>query len=156
MRGLRLPARARALSSRPVRSPSASSLWRNGAFVRLWTASTVSVFGSLITRMAPPFVAILVLDAGAIEVAFLRSVDLAAALVCGLAAGAWADRLRRRPVLIWADLGRALLLLSVPVAAVTGLLSLPQRPARPLHGAPPAARAAAVVAVTWRDEPIGG
>ncbi len=96
-----------------MRSPFTSWLWRNGAFVRLWTASTISVFGSLITRLALPFVAILVLDAGAIEVAALRSVDLAAALVFGLAAGAWVDRLRRRPVLIASDLGRAVLLVSV-------------------------------------------
>jgi MFS family permease len=109
-----------------VPAPFGSPLWRNGAFVRLWTASTISVFGSLITRMALPFVAILVLDAGAIEVAFLRSIDLAAALVFGLAAGAWVDRLRRRPVLIWSDLGRAALLLSVPVAFVLGALSLAQ------------------------------
>lgn len=109
-----------------VPSPFASPLWRNGAFVRLWTASTISVFGSLITRMALPFVAILVLDAGAIEIAALRSVDLAAALVFGLVAGAWVDRLHRRPVLIWSDLGRAALLLSVPVAAVLGVMSLAQ------------------------------
>jgi len=119
-------ARAAPLSCRTVPSPRVSPLWRNGAFVRLWTASTISVFGSLITRMALPFVAILILDAGAIEVAFLRSVDLAAALVFGLVAGAWVDRLRRRPVLIWSDLGRAALLLSVPIAFVAGVLSLVQ------------------------------
>ena len=107
-------------------SPIDSPLWRNGAFVRFWLGRTISIFGSFITRLALPFVAILVLDAGAIEVAFLRSIDLAAALVFGLAAGAWVDRLRRRPVLIWSDLGRALLLVSVPVAAVLGVLSLAQ------------------------------
>ena len=85
-------------------------MWNNGAFVRFWTGRTISIFGSLITRMALPFVAILVLDAGAVEVAFLRSVDLAAALIFGLFAGAWVDRLRRRPVLIWSDLLRGALL----------------------------------------------
>lgn len=104
----------------------ASPLWRNGAFVRVWAAATISIFGSLITRMALPFVAILVLGAGPFEVAILRSLDVMAALVFGLAAGAWVDRLRRRPVLVWADLGRALLLASVPVAFVFGALSLAQ------------------------------
>jgi MFS family permease len=107
-----------------VPRPFASPIWRNGAFVRVWTAATISIFGSLITRMALPFVAILVLSAGPIEVAVLRSLDLVAALLVGLVAGAWVDRLRRRPVLIWADLGRALLLLSLPLAFVLGLLTL--------------------------------
>ena len=57
----------------------ASPLWRNGAFVRIWTAATISIFGSLITRMALPFVAILVLSAGPFEVAILRSLDVLAA-----------------------------------------------------------------------------
>ncbi|HLA15360.1 MAG TPA: MFS transporter [Candidatus Limnocylindrales bacterium] len=103
-----------------------SSLWSNGAFVRFWSAATVSIFGSLITRMALPFVAILVLDAGPIEVAVLRGMDVAAALVFGLVAGAWVDRLRRRPVLIWADIGRAVLLVSIPAAFVAGWLSFAQ------------------------------
>src|SRR5262245_17426995 len=76
--------------------------------------------------MALPFVAILVLDAGAVEVALLRSVDLAAALVFGLLAGAWVDRLRRRPVLIWSDLVRAALLASIPVAYFLDALSMAQ------------------------------
>jgi MFS family permease len=107
-----------------VPRPFASPIWRNGAFVRVWTAATISIFGSLITRMALPFVAILVLSAGPIQVAVLRSLDLVAVLLVGLVAGAWVDRLRRRPVLIWADVGRALLLLSIPLAFVLGALSL--------------------------------
>ena len=103
-----------------------SPLWSNGAFVRLWTGRTISIFGSLITRMALPFVAILVLDSGAIEVAALRSIDLAAALLFGLLAGAWVDRLRRRPILIWSDLIRAVLLASIPFAFVIGALTLAQ------------------------------
>ncbi|HEX6129810.1 MAG TPA: MFS transporter [Candidatus Limnocylindria bacterium] len=103
-----------------------SPLWSNGAFVRLWTGRTISIFGSLITRMALPFVAILVLDAGAVEIAFLRSVDLAAALVFGLFAGAWVDRLRRRPILVWSDLARAVLLGSIPLAFVLDVLTLAQ------------------------------
>ncbi len=103
-----------------------SALWRNQAFVRVWTAATISVFVSLVSGIALPFVAILVLGAGPLEVAALGMVELAAALVVGLVAGAWVDRLRRRPVLIWADLGRAVLLGSIPLAFVAGVLSLGQ------------------------------
>jgi MFS family permease len=102
------------------------SLWRNGAFLRVWSAATISVFGSFVTRIALPFVAILTLGAGPVEVAVLRSMELVAALVVGLVAGAWVDRLRRRPVLIWADIGRAVLLGSIPLAALGGWLTLLQ------------------------------
>jgi len=109
-----------------VRNPFGSPLWRNSAFVRVWSAATISIFGSLITRIALPLVAILVLGSGALEVAVLRGLDLGVALVFGLVAGAWVDRLRRRPVLIWADLGRAILLGSVPVAFALGVLTFAQ------------------------------
>lgn len=101
------------------------SLWRNSAFQRVWAAATVSIFGSLVTRVALPFVAIVTLNADEVGVALVRSMDLIAGLSVGLVAGAWVDRLRRRPVLIWADLGRAALLVLVPIAAVGGWLSLP-------------------------------
>ena len=109
-----------------MRRPFQSPLWSNSAFVRVWSAATISIFGSLITRMALPFVAILVLGAGAFEVALVRSIDLLAALLFGLIVGAWVDRLRRRPVMIWADLGRAVLLVTIPIAAVGGWLTLAQ------------------------------
>ena len=111
------------LCSLRMRNPFASPLWRNAAFVRVWTAATVSIFGSLVTRMALPLAAILVLGSGAIEVAILRGLDLGATLVFGLVAGAWVDRLRRRPVMIWADLGRVVLLGSIPVAFALGSLT---------------------------------
>jgi MFS family permease len=103
-----------------------ASIWRSGAFVRLWTATTVSYFGSFITRTALPLAAILVLGAGPLEISALRGLELVAGLLIGLVAGAWVDRLRRRPIMIWADIGRAVLLGSIPVAAVIGVLALPQ------------------------------
>jgi MFS family permease len=102
------------------------SIWRNGAFVRVWTAATISIFGSLITRLALPYVAILVLTVGPIGVAGLRATEIVAGLLVGLLAGAWVDRLRRRPVMIVADVGRAILLGSVPLAAMGGCLTLAQ------------------------------
>ncbi|HEX5148126.1 MAG TPA: hypothetical protein VFW02_03515, partial [Candidatus Limnocylindrales bacterium] len=106
-----------------MRNPFSSPLWRNAAFLRVWSAATISIFGSLITRMALPLAAILVLGSGALEVAVLRSLEVGATLLVGLVAGAWVDRLRRRPVLIWADLGRAVLLASIPVAFALGALT---------------------------------
>ena len=106
-----------------MRNPFRSPLFRNQAFLRVWSAATVSIFGSLITRIALPLLAILTLGAGPIEVAVLRGMDLGATLVVALVAGAWVDRLRRRPVLIWADLGRAALLGSIPLAFVFGALT---------------------------------
>jgi MFS family permease len=108
-----------------VVEPPAPPLWRNGDFVRLLAAATVSQVGSFITRTALPFAAILALGAGAGEVAVIRGAEIVAGLTIGLVAGAWVDRLRRRPVMVWADLGRAVLLGSIPVASVTGSLTLP-------------------------------
>jgi MFS family permease len=101
-------------------------LWAHADFVRLWTASTVSVFGTLITRTALPFAAILVLGAGPVDLGLLSIAQLLPAFAIGLVAGAWVDRLRRRPIMIAADLGRAALLTTIPVAAIAGVLSLPQ------------------------------
>jgi len=102
----------------------APGLWRNGAFLRVWSAATISIFGSLVTRLALPFAAILLLGAGAAEMAGIRAAEAAAALAVGLVAGAWVDRLRRRPVLVAADVGRAVLLGSIPIAALGGWLTL--------------------------------
>jgi len=103
-----------------------ASLWRNRSFVAMWSAGTISIFGSLITRTALPFAAILVLNAGPLEVSALRGVEQVAALIFGLVAGAWVDRLRRRPIMIWADIGRAILLGSIPVAFLAHSLGMTQ------------------------------
>jgi MFS family permease len=112
------------VESADVDTPPVPSLWRDRDFVRLWSAGTISIFGSLIGRTALPFVAILTLGAGALEVSALRSLELLAGLLVGLFAGAWVDRIRRRPIMIGADLGRAVLLASIPVAAIAGVLGL--------------------------------
>jgi MFS family permease len=108
-----------------VTPPAVTPLRRDPDFIQLWAATIVSQVGSFITRTALPFAAILVLQAGPGQVAIIRAAELIAGLTIGLLAGAWVDRLRRRPVMIWADLGRAALLGSIPIAAVAGQLSLP-------------------------------
>jgi MFS family permease len=100
------------------------SLWRHGDFMRLWTAQTISQFGSQITFLALPLAAILILKASAFEVAVLGALEFAPWLLLSLPAGAWIDRMRRRPVLIVADVGRAVALLSVPAAYAVDALTL--------------------------------
>ncbi len=99
-------------------------LWRDSDFLKLWGGQTVSVVGSLVTKFVLPLVAVLTLRATQPQVALLYIADVAPALALGLAAGALADRVRRRPLLISADIGRALALLTVPLAAALGELSL--------------------------------
>ena len=100
------------------------SIWQNGAFVRLFTAASVSYVGSFVTRTALPLAAIYGLHAGPLELSAIRSFEFVGWLLVGFVAGAWVDRLRRRPVMIWTDLGRAVILASIPVAAILGTITL--------------------------------
>jgi len=101
-------------------------LWRNPGFLRFWAADTVSVFGSLITRIALPFTAILMLDASAFEMSLLVLADLLPSCVVGLPVGVWVDRQRRLPLMIASDVMRAAVLVSIPIAAAFDALTLPQ------------------------------
>jgi MFS family permease len=92
-------------------------IWRNRDFKRLWTAATVSAFGTDITLTAFPFVAILTLDATPWHLGLLRIATMLPAFLVGLIAGAWLDRVRRRPIMIASDWIRAALLVTVPIAA---------------------------------------
>lgn len=102
------------------------ALWHNQDFRRLWAAQTVSQFGSEITGLALPLLAILVLHASTFEVAALAVVDWLPFFLFSLPAGVWIDRLPRRPILIAADLGRAAVLGSIPLAYVFDVLTLGQ------------------------------
>jgi MFS family permease len=93
-----------------------TSLWRHRDFMRLWSAETISQLGSQVTLLALPLAAILILDATAFQVGALSSIEFAPFLLVGLPAGVWVDRLRRRPILIAGDLGRAVVLASIPIA----------------------------------------
>ena len=91
----------------------------------LMTAQSASTFGSFITRAALPLLAIIGLGISAEEAAIIAGMDLIAATLASQIAGVWIDRLPRRPVMIAADLLRALLLASIPLAAfMTGGVSL--------------------------------
>ena len=103
-----------------------TSLWRHADFMKLWAGQTVSELGSVVTRTAVPLVALLVLGAGPFELAFVVVAQSLAVLLVGFFAGAWVDRLRRKPLLIGADALRALLLFSIPVAYFAGVLRMEQ------------------------------
>jgi MFS family permease len=99
-------------------------LWRHPDFVKLWSAETVSQFGTQFTQLALPLAAIDVLHASAFEVAALVTVEFLPFLLVSLPAGVWVDRLRRRPILVIGDISRALLLASIPVAYAFGSLTV--------------------------------
>ncbi|WP_239677250.1 MFS transporter [Natronosporangium hydrolyticum] len=93
-------------------------------FRQLFASTTVSQIGLQITQLAMSLVAIDQLGAGEFEAGLLITVQFSAFLLMGLPAGALVDRLRRRSVLIASDLGRAVLLVSVPVAWWAELLTI--------------------------------
>ncbi len=94
--------------------------------MKLWAGQTVSELGSVVTRTAVPLVALLVLGAGPFEMALIIVSASLAVLLVGFFAGAWVDRLRRRPLLIWADVMRAVLLFSIPAAYLADVLRIEQ------------------------------
>ena len=94
--------------------------------MKLWAGQTVSELGSVVTRTAVPLVALLALGAGPFEMAMLVVSASLAVLLVGFLAGAWVDRLRRRPLLILADAIRAVVLFSIPAAYQIGVLRIEQ------------------------------
>ena len=110
-------------TSPPIGSP-VGSLWRHPDFMKLWTGQTVSLFGTLLTRVALPFIAVLILGANAAQMAILTGLRVAPALLLGLVAGQIVDRVSRRNVMLLADLGRAATLLCIPVAFLLHALRL--------------------------------
>ena len=103
-----------------------SSLWHHGNFLRLWTAQAVSLFGTQVTSLALPTVAILLLHASSIEVGVLVAIPWVAYLCVGLCAGVIVDHFPRRRIMIVADIGRAMALGSIPLAFALDLESSAQ------------------------------
>jgi MFS family permease len=99
----------------------------NVGFRRLWAGQTISLFGDQVSLLAFPLVAVLALHAGAAEMGYLVAAQMAPNIVFALHAGAWVDRYRHhRAVMITADTGRAVILLSVPAAFELGGLTIEQ------------------------------
>jgi MFS family permease len=112
---------AAAAAAAPSRRPS---LWRHVEYVKLWTAATISQMGSQVSLIAIPFIAAVVLHAAAFQVALLGTFEMLPFIFFALPAGAWLDRVRRRPVLIAGDLGRAAALATIPIAYALGVLTI--------------------------------
>src|SRR5947209_4179254 len=96
----------------------------NTNFLTVWVGETISVFGSQLTFVALPLLAALKLHASPEQMGLLGAAGLGPWLLFGLPAGVWVDRLPRRRILITADIGRALLLASIPAAALFGPLHI--------------------------------
>jgi len=105
---------------------SFSGLWRHRDFLTLWTGQTISQLGSHVGAGALRYTAILVLGATPVQLSLLAAAQILPVLILGLLVGVWVDRRHRRPLLIAADVGRGLLLLSVPAAALLGVLRAEQ------------------------------
>ncbi|MGI8881482.1 MAG: MFS transporter [Jatrophihabitans sp.] len=93
-------------------------------FRRLWAAVGTSSFGSALSAVALPLIALFSVHASAVELGALIGVEQVAWLAFGLLAGVWVDRWPRKRVMVLADIGRAVLVGLLPVAAWTGVLQL--------------------------------
>jgi predicted MFS family arabinose efflux permease len=112
----------------PAAAPAAPPpLLRQPEFLKLWAAQSISQLGDQVTYLALPLVAVLTLDASAAQMGFLVAAELLPHLFFSLLAGVWIERSqRRRHLMILADVARALLLASVPLAYAFDVLSFPQ------------------------------
>lgn len=102
------------------------SLWRHRDFLLLWGGQTVSDVGSRVTQFALPLAALLILHATTFEVAALTAATTLAFLLVALPAGSIVDRTAKKRLMIWCDLGRVVVLASIPIAAVAGVLTMAQ------------------------------
>ncbi|WP_431919789.1 MFS transporter [Nonomuraea jabiensis] len=104
----------------------ASSLWRNRDFMLLWAGQSVSMTGTELTAVALPFAAMTVLGASPLQISLLTACGFLPHLVASLPVGALVDRHRRRPLMIWCNVCQAVVLGSVPLAALLDGLGFAQ------------------------------
>ncbi|MDQ3493858.1 MAG: MFS transporter [Chloroflexota bacterium] len=105
-------------------APRRPGLIRHPDFVKLWSAETISQFGTQVSLLALPLIAATFLNVPPFEFALLATFEFLPFILLSLPAGVWVDRLRRRPILIVTDIGRGLALLSVPVAVFFDALTI--------------------------------
>ena len=102
--------------------PKLTGLWTSRDFLRLWAGGTMSLLGSELGALG--LVAVLTLEASPSQMGMLGAAGTAPVVLFGLGVGVWADRMRRRPVLVIAGIVRALSLGSIPTAYALGVLSI--------------------------------
>jgi MFS family permease len=105
-------------------SDASRSLLRHPEFVKLWSAQTISQFGTQVTLLALPIIAATTLNVTPFEFGLLGTIEFLPFILLSLPAGVWVDRLRRRPILIAGDLVRAAALISIPVAFALDVLTI--------------------------------
>lgn len=98
-------------------------LLRHADFLNVWTAETISHFGAQISLFAVPLIAAVSLGASPLQMGVLAAAGRVPQLLLGFIAGAWVDRLPRRPIMIAANVGRMIVTAMIPVAALTGNLT---------------------------------
>jgi MFS family permease len=105
---------------------SADSLWRNAPFVRFWSAQSISQFGDRVSELAVPLIAVTDLHASAVQVSALTALIWAPNLLA-MVMGAWVDHQpHKRRLMVAADLFRAVVLISLPIAAAAGVMTIGQ------------------------------
>lgn len=109
----------------PEKEP-AGSLWRHRDFMLLWSGQTVSLFGSQVSWLAVPLVAVVVLKATTFQVAALGAVNALPPVLFSLPAGVLVDRRHKRQVMIACDIGSAAAMASIPLAGTVGHVTLTQ------------------------------
>jgi hypothetical protein len=105
---------------------SLRGLWRSADFRRLFASSTITAFGAQVTNLALPLTAALLLSATPFEMGVLVALETLPFALVSLHAGVLIDRVRKLPVLIACGAGRGIALLSIPIAAWTGVLTVHQ------------------------------
>ena len=99
-------------------------LWRLPDFRRLWLSLTVTSFGAQITNLALPLTAALLLHATPLQMGILVALETLPFALVSLHAGVLLDRVRKLPIVIASDVSRGLALLSIPLCAGRGVLSV--------------------------------
>ena len=105
-----------------IEAEEKQSLWHNANFVKLWTAETISQFGSQFTGLALPLTAIIILGANVVELSILTFVGSVSWLLFGLLVGVFVDRHRKKRIMVTSNILRGSLLALIPIAAVLGLI----------------------------------
>lgn len=94
------------------------------SFARYWTAAAISSFGTAVTAVAMPVLVVQLLAATPFEVGLVNAAQFLPYALLGLIAGVYTDRWRRKPILVWASVGRALSLGAIPILWMIGALQI--------------------------------
>src|SRR5258707_3207811 len=95
-----------------------SLLFRHAYVMKLWQGESVSLVGTRMGDVAISFAAVIALKATPFQMGILAAAGIVPTLVLGLFAGVIVDRMRRRPILIGTDIGRFIVLGTIPIAAM--------------------------------------